>query len=200
MRFHHLKPFIAVFVAALFSVSHSFSQEQPHSPVLTRDIDKRPLPRVALESLSPRMRDAVKAVLNETKQDDRLEGVSEIIVPVIQRIPIAPRDHRLYLVQLSGVAACAPAGVNCVLVVFDETQSQVTEVVDGPLAEVIVIRRPNLQMPDIGAREQLGHFANHMTVYRFADNKWSPYACKETSIAGDDDPHPKILADASCAR
>jgi len=86
------------------------------------------------------------------------------------------------------------------LSVFDETQSKVTEVVDGQLAEVIVIRRANLQMPDIGAREQMGHLANYMTVYRFAGDKWSRYACKETSIAGDDDPHPEFAADAQCAR
>lgn len=196
MLSRHWKSLVAVLATGLLLVSQSSGQKPMH-PVLSRDIDKRLLPGVALQSLPSKMRDAVQTFVNEAKHD---AGVSGTLHAAIRSIPVAPRSHKLYLVQLSGEIACAPAGVNCMLAVFDETQGKVNTVVNGQFADVIVIRRPHLQMPDIGAREQLGHFANDMTVYRFAGDKWLPYACKETSITGNDDLHPEFVADAKCTR
>ena len=174
----------------------SLCQDAGISPILSRDVDKRSLSQVNLSKVSPKMRVALHALDEEAKQDT---GVSGGLRLTMQQIPVAPRDHKLYLVQMSGEGACSGTGVNCWLAVLDETQDTVSSVVQGEYADVLVIRRPHLQVPDIGAREQLGHFGNYMTVFRFSASEWRPYACKESSINGYDDPHPNVVADASCS-
>ena len=198
MRCHRSKSFIVALLATVLLTEGSSSERPRPSPVLSRDIDKRALPEVKLPALSPKMQQAIRALLKETEEEAGTEDAPASLRVDIQRIPVAQRDHGLYLVALSGKYACAPAGVNCTLAVFDETQSSVTTIVSGQLADMLVVRRPNLQVPDIAAIEQLGHFAQYVTVYRFDGHSWLPYACKQTSITGDDDPHPELLADAPC--
>jgi hypothetical protein len=181
--------------AALLLTSRGSTQVSHRAPVLVRDIDKRPLPIVTNQSLSAKMQKAVQSFIAEAKRDAPSEDALQPLKVTMYRIPAAPHDHKLYLVDLS---VCAPAGVNCSLAVFDETPASITKVVEGQLASILVIRRPNLLMPDIGANEQMGHFGNVVKVYRFDLRSWSPYMCKQTSITGDDDPHPKFLADAPC--
>ena len=190
----HSKPLLA-FGIALLLMRCGLGQDSMLSPILARDVDKRPLPQVSLSALSPKMRVALRAMENEAKQDTGMSGAVQFTV---RQIPVAPRDHKLFLVQLLGEDACSGTGVNCWLAVSDETQDNVSSVVQGQMADVYVIRRPHLQLPDIGVREQLGHFGNDMTVYRFSKGEWSPYACKETSITGSDDPHPEFVADRKC--
>lgn len=182
-------------VALLFPLSSS-CMKPVISPVLSRDVDSRPLSEVKLASLSAKMQLAVRGLAEKAKRD---AGVSKDLQVAIHKIPVAPRDHALYLVELSGDGACARAGENCTLAVFDEVQDTVVTAVHGQFAEALVVRRPNLQMPDIGARYALGGgFGSYMTVYRFMGGRWALYACKKTSADGEDDPHPEFLADATC--
>ena len=82
--------------------------------------------------------------------------------------------------------------------VFDETPQGVITVADWGGVGMGVIRRPNLQMPDIATYEQLGHFAIYTTVYRFTEEKWRAYLCKDSPIADAEDPHPKWVAYQTC--
>ncbi len=131
--------------------------------MLTRDVDKRPLPKVAIAELSPAMRKAIESLVEEEKADespaDMNRATPPALVTEIYRIPVALRGHKLYLIEQNGELACAPAGVNCYESVLDETLSGLVTVIDGQVAGISVVRRPNLQMPDIAAYEQEGHFA-----------------------------------------
>ena len=87
--------------------------------------------------------------------------------------------------------------MNCEEDVFDETASGIDTVTSGEGAGVSVVRRPNLQMPDIAAYEQEGHFAKDVTVYRFDGSSWKPFLCKSVEPINDD-PNPAIVADKPC--
>ena len=63
---------------------------------------------------------------------------------------------------------------------------------------IAVVRRPNLQMPDIATYEQLGHFATATTVYRFKGHAWSAIMCKDSPIADAEEQNPDLVADKPC--
>ena len=166
-----------------------------------RDVDKRPLPKVAFATLSQAMRSAVEAILREEKADapasDRDRATPPSLQTTIYRIPVAPRGHALYLLEQEGELACAPNGANCNEAVLDETRAGIDAVTTGGVAEIRVVRRPHLQMPDIAAYEQEGHFAMDITVFRFDGKSWHAYRCKEISPIGAD-PDPAVIADRPC--
>ena len=174
---------------AAFLPGTGLPQTPRSEQILTRDIDKRPLPQVSVKALSPAMQKAVKEIV---EQDPRPESYS------IYQIPVAPKAHRMYLVEQEGKSVCAINGPNCAFTVLDESANQVTTVVDTSGVGIAVVRRPNLQMPDIAAYEQLGHFATYTTVFRFDGRTWKPFRCKETPIADAADPHPSLVADKPC--
>ena len=171
------------------------------APVLARDIDKRPLPKVSMAELSPGMRGKVQSLIDQARATETPEDKNRATPPSLEttvyRIPVAPPGHKLYLVEQGGELACAPAGVNCEEDVFDETASGINTVTSGEGAGVSVVRRPNLQMPDIAAYEQEGHFAKDVTVYRFDGSSWKPFLCKSVEPINDD-PNPAIVADKLC--
>lgn len=196
MLFRQQKLLLGILAIVLLNPCNSSCVKPTISPVLSRDVDQRPLSEVKLLSLSAKMQAAVRGLAEKAKRD---AGLPKDLDVTIHQIPVAPPDHRLYLVELSGEGACARAGENCTLAVFDEAQDKVITVVNGQFADLLVVRRPHLQMPDIGARYALGRDSgNYMTVYRFFDGWWALYACKKTSTDGEDDPHPEFLADATC--
>ena len=73
----------------------------------------------------------------------------------------------------------------------------ITAVTTGQVRDIGVVRRPNLQMPDIAVYDQLGHFAMDITVYRLNGSEWHPYLCKEIDPMNDD-PNPAVIADKPC--
>ena len=98
---------------------------------------------------------------------------------------------------------------------YDETAAGV-EKIDGDGIGLSVVRRPNLQMPDLAFVEQEGHhtdgptgtpetawlpvsyrpFLFTVTVYRLANGVWKPYLCKSTET--DRDPNRAVVADSPC--
>ena len=173
------------------------------APVLQRDMDKRPLPQVTMAQLSPGMRGKVQALISEAKEAETPEqknrATPPIVVTTIYRIPVAPKDHRLYYIQQDGESACAPNGPNCGFAVYDETAADINVVVEDSGVSIGVVRRPNLQMPDIVAYDQSGHVSTDITVYRFNGSTWKPYLCNEVPVSEEyGDTHPTVLADKPC--
>ena len=159
-----------------------------------------------MQELSPAMQKAVRTLIGSLKADetpeDRQGATPPSLHTTIYRIPVAPRDHKLYLVDQTGELACSPNGANCTQVVLDETASGVINTMgnspgDTAGAGISVVRRPNLQMPDLAAHFQLGHFAMDITVFRWNGTGWHPYLCKELDPINDD-PDPAIVADKPC--
>ena len=177
------------------------SQSSKEDRILSRDLDKRPLRQIAIGALPQRVRAAVHSLIAEERSEesatDKQRDIPATLRTIVYRIPVAPKDHRMYLVEQSGEPGCAANGPNCETLVLDETADSVITVVDDGLTEVDVIRRPHLQMPDIAAYEQEGHFGFHVTVYRFDGHTWKPYRCRTAAIT--EDLHPAILADKPCA-
>ena len=176
-------------------------QSSGNSVILARDVDKRSLQKVSMAELSPGMRRKVQALIDDARATetpaDKNRATAPSLETTIYRIPVAPHGHKLYLVEQIGELACAPAGVNCEEDVFDETASGIDTVTNGEGAGVSVVRRPNLQMPDIAAYEQEGHFAKEVTVFRFDGSSWKPFLCKSVEPINDD-PNPAIVADKPC--
>ena len=163
--------------------------------ILRRDVDPRPLPKVPLTALSPKMRSYIKTLLAEEMAD---VGSGEMAKTVIYRIPVAPAGHRLYLIDQNGKNLCAPDGApNCPETVVDETAQELETVTEGGSAGVMVVRRPHLQMPDVAVIVQEGHFATDVTAYRYDGKRWKTYLCKHIEPIGND-PTPDIVADAPC--
>ena len=191
----------ALLTVVLLAASVARCQAAPHEPILTRDVDKRPLPRVAMADVSPAMRGKVQALIDQARAAetpaDKNRATPPSLDTTIYRIPVAPPGHKLYLVEQTGELACAGAGVNCEEDVFDETAGGIDTVTSGEGAGVSVVRRPNRQMPDIAAYEQEGHFAKDVTVYRFDGSVWKPFLCKSVDPINDD-PNPAIVADKPC--
>ena len=194
----------------MFAVTSSLNSQASaarNDRVLARDVDKRPLPKVTMAELSPSMRKAVQALINSAKANatpqDKNRATPPSLTTTIYRIPVAPRDHKLYFIDQNGELACSPNQVNCVQTVLDETPSGIVPVVsdtgDSAGAGISVVRRPNLQMPDIAASYQLGHFAMDVTVFRFDGKGWHPYLCKEIEPINAD-PDPAIIANKPCKK
>ena len=157
--------------------------------MLTRDIDKRPLPKVTLADLSPAMRSTLKLLLAEEPRAKSFD---------INRIPAAPHEHKLYVLEQNGSEVCGDNVQNCPETVFDETPQGVVTVAEWGGVGMAVVRRPNLQMPDIATYEQLGHASIYTTVYRFTQDRWQAYLCKDSPIADAEDPHPEWVAYQTC--
>lgn len=171
---------------------------QDDDAVLTRNIDKRPLPAEALDSLSPAMRRAVEAVLQDVRLGaDPNRATRELLAYTLQRIPVAPRDHTLHLLAFTGELGCASNGPNCRAVVFDETVAGVETVVDDGVVAIAVVRRPHLQLPDIARYEQEGHASMDTMVLRFDGTAWKPFRCSNELITATLTPK-RTVADKPC--
>ena len=168
--------------------------------VLVRDIDKRPLQTVAVNDLSPAAQKAVRALV-----DDQAASFTDSKTPrakpvqpefAVQQIPVAPAGHRLYEVLFTGEFGCMGVGNHCRGVVLDETATGVTTVFDEEASGMDVVRRPNLQMPDLALYEQEGHVGMDTYVYRFDGAAWKPYRCALAKL--EDFPPKRVVADRPC--
>ena len=188
---------LGLVLLSLGSVVEVSSQSVNHKQaILTRDVDRRPLPKISLANLSPRMRSYTRALLAQEKADSGTGATPETM---IYRIPVAPAGHRLYLIDQKSGEVCGGSGaLNCPQTVVDETTKEVQTVVQGGSADALVVRRPHLQMPDIAVVVQEGHFATDITAYRYIGKAWAVYLCKHIEPI-DNDPAPAILADAPCS-
>lgn len=184
-----------VLLSSGFLVQISSQSVAHNQAILTRDIDRRPLPKISLANLSPRMRSYTRALLAQEKADSGAGATPETM---IYRIPVAPAGHRLYLIDQKSEGVCGGNGaLNCPQTVVDETTKELQTIVQGGSAGILVVRRPHLQMPDIAVVVQEGHFATNITAYRYLGKAWAVYLCKHIEPI-DNDPAPAIVADAPC--
>lgn len=168
--------------------------------ILVRDIDTRPLSKVSLRELSPAAKKAVQSILDDqaTLFTDLNANGTNPVKPefLLERIPVAPVGHHLYELSLTGEFGCTGNTPNCRTAVLDETPSGVDVVDDNGFAGVAVVRRPNLQLPDLVLYEQEGHFGMSTVVYRFDGTAWKLIRCAYADIA--DFPPKRIVADKPC--
>ncbi len=156
-----------------------------------------------MAELSVAMRLQVQRLIDNAEAGETAQDKDRITPPSLEtevyRIPVAPKGHKLYVVEQTGERITSPNGANSEAdTVLDETAAGIATVMDGTGAGFAVARRPDLQMPDIAAYEQLGHSAMSVTVYRFNGSAWKPYLCKQMEPIGDG-ANPAVLADKPCS-
>lgn len=153
-----------------------------------------------MKDVSPVVQKAITAMLDDQKalfQDRNSNGATSVTAEyVMERIPVAPAGHTLYVISLTGEFGCIGNSPNCRTAVLDETTAEVAVIDDNGFAGIAVVRRPHLQMPDIAFYEQEGHFGMSTTVYRYDGAAWKPFRCAYAPMTGF--PPKRVVADQPC--